>query len=278
MAESRPVSFNLYNVHYAVLTETVGTGGAVTYSYGTPVALPGAVTLTLDQSGDSNVFYADGIAYYIGSANNGYEGDIEVAFVPDTMLVDVFGMTLDPISNVVTETANVEPKPVALMFRVDTKDKPIDVVLYNCKLGRPGIGSTTNTNTKEPQTKTMSISATPRGDYKIKAHTTETTSDTIRNGWYTTVYEEAPAAGADITAFIINGVAGEIVGNNITVNLPHGTAVSSLSPTIALSAGATVSPASGTSKSFTSPQTYTVTAADTTTTKTYTVTVVVAAE
>ncbi len=81
-----------------------------------------------------------------------------------------------------------------------------------------------------------------------------------------------------ITAFTVGGVAGTIDETNhtIAVALPYGTDVTSLSPTIAVSDNATVSPASGTAKNFTNQVTYTVTA-DNSTTQDYIVTVTVAA-
>lgn len=83
-----------------------------------------------------------------------------------------------------------------------------------------------------------------------------------------------------ITAFslsgltpVVTGVIGE-TGHTITLNVPFGTDVTALVPTITHS-GASISPASGTAKNFTSPVSYVVTAADATT-QTYVVTVVVA--
>ena len=192
MPSENKVQFNLHNVRYAVLAEATGENG-ITYSYGTPVPVPGAVTLTLDPSGDSTPFYADGIAYYTTVANNGYEGDLEIARVPEQMLTDVWGMVKNS-DNVIVETAGVEAKPVALLYQIDGDITGQLYVLYKCTLGRPGIGSTTNTDTKEPQTQSMSIAATPRDDYKIKAHTTANTSDTIRNGWFSAVYDVAAQA------------------------------------------------------------------------------------
>ncbi|MGB3850560.1 MAG: DUF5018 domain-containing protein [Tunicatimonas sp.] len=69
-------------------------------------------------------------------------------------------------------------------------------------------------------------------------------------------------------------VAGTITGNDIAVTVPSGTDVTSLAPVIVVSDEASVSPASGTARDFTSPVTYTVTAEDGTTTD-YTVTVTV---
>jgi hypothetical protein len=81
----------------------------------------------------------------------------------------------------------------------------------------------------------------------------------------------------DITAFSIDGTIGainEVALPNpaITVTMPSGTAVTNLTPTITVSEGCSVSPASGVAQDFTNPVTYTVTAADATT-RTYTATV-----
>jgi len=61
--------------------------------------------------------------------------------------------------------------------------------------------------------------------------------------------------------------------HTIAISVPYGTSVTSLTPTITIT-GASVSPASGSAQNFTSPVTYTVTAADTTT-QNYTATVTV---
>lgn len=189
MAENK-VQFNLKNVHYAVQTATT-SGGVVSYSYGTPVAVPGAVTLSLEAQGDVTPFYADGVTYYTSIANNGYSGNLDMARFPDQMLKDIWGFSLGTTSKVLTENASVEPKAFALLYQIDGDADNQLYVLYNCTGTRPNIGSTTNTATKEPQTQTSSITAAPRADSLVFARTTADTPTATRSAWFSSVFEES---------------------------------------------------------------------------------------
>ncbi|MBA6316588.1 PKD domain-containing protein [Cellulophaga baltica] len=77
----------------------------------------------------------------------------------------------------------------------------------------------------------------------------------------------------EITSFIVNGVEGTKVGTDITIELPEGTDLTTLSPVI-IHTGASISPESETSQDFTNAVIYTVTAQDQTI-QTYTVNVTV---
>lgn len=77
------VKYNLKNVHAAKLTETVSSSGETTFSYESPKAIPGAVSISLDAEGESTPFYADGIVYFRSVTNNGYSGDLEIALIPE---------------------------------------------------------------------------------------------------------------------------------------------------------------------------------------------------
>ncbi|MFM1878389.1 MAG: hypothetical protein RLZZ241_1255, partial [Bacteroidota bacterium] len=78
-----------------------------------------------------------------------------------------------------------------------------------------------------------------------------------------------------ITNFSFGGVTATISGNTITASVPYGTDITNVAPQIAVSAGATITPASGLARDFSSPLTYTVTAEDGQTTTTFTVTITV---
>ena len=93
---------------------------------------------------------------------------------------------------------------------------------------------------------------------------------------YTVTVTVAPNSAKDITAFSILGIPGTIGTNTIALTVPYGTNVTALVPTFTITGESVYSPASGVAQNFTSPVTYTVTAADAST-KTYTVTVTVAA-
>lgn len=186
MAENK-VQFNLKNVHYAILTPDAQ--GAPTY--GTPVAVPGAVTLTLDPNGSMEPFYADGIIYYMSAVNNGYTGSLEMARFPDQMRMDVWGMTQDATSKVLHENVNVEPKEFALLYQIDGDQDEELFCLYRCTGTRPGIGSTTNTDTKTPQTQTSDITAAPivGGTLagRILSRTTSETPAATKEAWFDAV-------------------------------------------------------------------------------------------
>ncbi len=88
--------------------------------------------------------------------------------------------------------------------------------------------------------------------------------------------EPVKSSEKEITSFVFGELTppanGTISGNAIAVTVSDATDVTALKPTIAVSAGATISPASGVARDFSSPVTYTVTAEDGST-GTYTVTV-----
>lgn len=183
MSNKNKVKYDLRNTHYALLTE--GESGAITYEK--PVPIPGSVSISLDAQGEISKFYADGIVFYKSSSNNGYEGDLEIALVPESFRTDVLGEKLDG-KKVLIENANVQPKAFALLFEFDGDQNAIRHVLYNCTSTRPSIESQTSEETKDPVTETLTISATSLSNGQIKAKTGDTTDTVTYDGWYDAVY------------------------------------------------------------------------------------------
>jgi len=159
------VKFGLKNVHYAVVTET---NGVITYD--TPKPIRGAVNLTLDAAGESVQFYADDMVYYEENTNNGYEGSLEMALIPDDFRKDVLG-EIEDANGALIENKDAKAKHFALMFEFDGDAKKTRHVLYYVLASRPSVSGSTRTNTKEPQTETLNITARPApdtGDVKAK--------------------------------------------------------------------------------------------------------------
>ena len=187
------VKYNLKNVHAAKMTETV-TAGVSTFTYATPKAIPGAVSISLDAEGESNPFYADGIVYFRTVTNNGYSGDLEIALIPEWFRTEILQETLDP-KGVLMESSGVgESVKFALLFEFDGDVNAIRHVLYNCTASRPSIESETKEDTIEPGTETLSITADPRSDGLVKARTGDTTDAAAYANWYKEVYVSAGAA------------------------------------------------------------------------------------
>lgn len=188
------VKYNLKNVHAAKLTETV-TDGVTTFSYGTPKAIPGAVSISLDAEGESSPFYADGIVYFRSVTNNGYSGDLEIALIPEWFRTEILQEELDNKGVLIEKSTNAENTKFALLFEFDGDINAIRHVLYKCTASRPSIESETKEDTIEPGTEKLTITADPRSDGLVKARTGDEVDQTTYDNWYQSVYESAGANG-----------------------------------------------------------------------------------
>lgn len=185
-ADENKIKYGLKNVHYSVITETDGT-----ITYGTPKKIPGAVNIALNAAGEPVIFYADDGTYFEENVNNGYDGSLEMALIPDQFRVDVLGDYFDT-NNVLVENANGKPNRIALMFEFDGDKKKTRHILYNVTVARPNLEGSTKTATKEPKTDVMNISARPSldtGDVKAKVKQGQTGYE----NFFQSVYIPQPA-------------------------------------------------------------------------------------
>ena len=187
MADSNKIKYGISHCYYAVAT--IAANGSATYS--APVALPGAVSLSLDAQGDTNIFHADNIAYYTSEANNGYEGELELAKIPDSFLTDILGYIADK-NSILFEDADAPVVHFALTFQFEGDVHARRHVLYNCTASRPAVSGSTKEGSIEPQTETLSLTVTsvyhPGYDKNIVKASATQTEATQYNGWNTSVY------------------------------------------------------------------------------------------
>ena len=179
------IKYGISKCYYAKITET---NGAI--AYGTPVALPGAVSISLDQQGETNTFYADNIAYYTSNANNGYQGDLELALLPDSFRTDILGEQLDTTSGAYMEYGNAPTVEFALLFQFEGDENATRHCLYRCVASRPSVSGSTKEESIEPQTETVTITAMAReSDELVKARCPH--DATAYANWFTEVVEPA---------------------------------------------------------------------------------------
>lgn len=190
------VEFGLSHLHYAPITE--GDDGP---EFGTPVAIPGAVSLTLEDAGDTSTFYADNISYYVSSTSSSKTGTMTIARAQVKFLEDLLGYETDD-NGVVVQFADAVPKPFALLYEVATDTDPVKFVLYNVTLSSPSSEHNTTTDTTEPDTQEYSFTAaatnfdfggTDRAVLGAFVEKSET-STAAYNAWYTAVKTPSKAS------------------------------------------------------------------------------------
>lgn len=188
-AKENKVEFGLRNCYYAVVT--VDESGKITY--GAPKKLPGAVSITFDKSGDLIRFKADDIDYYTNANNQGYEGTLTLARVPEDFRTEVLKEKKTE-KGVLIENSDAQTANIALMFEFQGDVKATRHLLYYCSVNRPSVGSTTK-DSGDPNKTELAMVASPRpSDNLVKASTSAGVDEETYNSWYTKVYEEAGAA------------------------------------------------------------------------------------
>lgn len=191
MADQNKIKYGIKNVTF--FPAVIAADGSATYGEAIPV--PGAVSLSLDQQGETTPFYADNIVYYTSVANNGYEGDLEVAKIPDAVLTGILGYVEDT-NKVLVEDANAAVVHFAMAFQFEGDVHAKRHILYNCTMNRPSVAGSTKEESIEPQTETVTITATTIYNATldkdiVKASATQADSATQYAAWFTTAYQPA---------------------------------------------------------------------------------------
>jgi phi13 family phage major tail protein len=176
------VNFGLEQVHVAFkLTDT---------TWDTPEAIPGAVRFAPTVKGDENTFYADDGPYFSYTPNNGYTAELEMALIPDSVLVKMLGWRIDS-NGMIVELAEGKALRFALMGQVQGDDKNRRFVYYDCQASRPTKEHSTQEDSVEPVTDVLNITIFPitLGDEKVVRGVMELsdTNATAYNAFFTAV-------------------------------------------------------------------------------------------
>jgi len=173
------IKFGLKSVYYAKIT--AGTAGD---TYATPVALPGAISLSLAAQGGSADKYADNEIYYTAISNTGYSGDLELALIPDAFKSDILG-EVAPTEGGLVEKKDVATRYFALLFQFEGDEESKRHCMFKCSATRPDVASKTSEETISPETEKIAIKAVPNANGIVKWSVG--TASTAYAGWFTSV-------------------------------------------------------------------------------------------
>ena len=188
------VVYGLKNVHYSKMT--IDQTGKVVYAK--PVAIKGAVEISLESKAELVSFEADNEVYYSAPGTSSYDGTLTIAKVPDLFLVDILGEVLDETDGVQTEVDGAKTSNFALMFQFEGDVNGTRHLFYNCSASRPSVASKTG---KEIGTTELAFTAsakpaeTVNDKAVVKTKTTANTTTAIYNSWFDAVYVKTPAEG-----------------------------------------------------------------------------------
>lgn len=155
MADTNKVKYGLRNLYYSVITKE---GSTITYAI--PKKWQGAVSLSTDPKGETSSFRADDTDYFVSNSNEGYEGTLEVAKIPDEVLKDVYSY-VETEDGILLEDANALPKEVALLFEFQGDVNATRQILYDVVLGRGKEEFKTTDGGIEPTTTSIDFTSIP---------------------------------------------------------------------------------------------------------------------
>lgn len=111
--------------------------------------------------------------------------------IPESFRTDIMGETVGTgaKTGIYYEHADVQPKAFALLFQFEGDANATLYALYNCKMSRPDIESSTTEDGIEVQTVTGEITASPRAFDNIVKASCANTASTAYSAWFTTVQD-----------------------------------------------------------------------------------------
>ena len=145
-----------YGISLAAIAPVTITDGV--YSYGAPINWPGSTALTLSPKGNIEPFEADNRDYAMIDKSEGYDGELETAYIPAAIAAAILAITEDTKKVAEEYSGRVYPQFALLaQFLGDAHNRSI--ALYDCVItARPEIASKTG-KTKTPDTTKVKFAA-----------------------------------------------------------------------------------------------------------------------
>lgn len=148
------VKYGLSSVRVWPITETNGL-----VNYGAGISVPGAVSLSMSPVGSYEPFYADNTDYFGEESNDGYEGELEIALIPEAFEIEILGFTKDS-NGAIVESAVKSGKKFAMAFQFEGDAKGTRHIIYRVSASRPNVESKTQEEGKKsPATDKFSFKA-----------------------------------------------------------------------------------------------------------------------
>lgn len=187
------IIYGLKNVRYAIWDEETATYGPY------KTFADGVVSLTSDSETNSTDFYASDTVYATINAVAKETGSIEVAYITDDVLIDLFGYGNDEESGLMY--VDTEPKAisVALSYEVSGNEGKQRGVRYNVTFQTPSQSANTMTENINPDTITLNYTAVGR-DFTIGNETRNILKAHVNEGGsaYTTFFDAVIMPGAAV--------------------------------------------------------------------------------
>ena len=150
------VNFNIKKLQFSKIT-AVSEAGVPTY--GTPILLPGTVSLTFDNDQTSDPFYADGEAYFTPAGASSYTGTLENALFSKEVLKEIYNYVEDKNGNLL-ETTDA-PFEFGMQFACDSDDGDVYFTYYRVSSNKPGLNLQTSESSATINPQSVSLTASP---------------------------------------------------------------------------------------------------------------------
>lgn len=170
------VLFNIKKLQFSKI-ESISAAGVPTY--GTPLLMPGTVSLSLDSEDSSEPFYADGEAYYTPNGSETVTGTLENALFTEEVLKALYAYVTDTNGNLLQTDGQVSE--FGMQFACDSDDGEVYFTYYRVSTNKPGLNLTTNapSATINPQSVNVTASTISLADGTkiIKSYATKTATN-----------------------------------------------------------------------------------------------------